>query len=74
MDCGNFFQREEDGRLGLGKLERSDRVQGGRRFWFNAYTKWCRFGKKGNPNFSQNGAVLVRALNIFFLLTGRVFS
>jgi hypothetical protein len=60
-----FSGREEDKRLGLGKLVRSDRVQGGRRFWFNAYTKQRRFGKRGNPNFSQNGAVLVRAL-IFF--------
>jgi hypothetical protein len=51
----------------LGKqLVRSDRVQGGRGFWFNAYTKRRRFGKRGNPNLSQNGAVLVRALFIFF--------
>jgi hypothetical protein len=49
---------------------RSDRVQGGRGFWFNAYTKQCSFGKRGNPNLSQNGAVLVRALIFFFSLGG----
>jgi hypothetical protein len=60
-----------DKRLGLGKqLTRSDRVQGGRRFLFNAYTKRCRFSKRGNPNLSQTSAVLVRALIFFFSLRG----
>jgi hypothetical protein len=39
-------------------------------FLFNAYTKRRRFGNRGNPNLSQNGAVLVRALNFFFSLGG----
>jgi hypothetical protein len=52
---------------------RSDRVQGGRHFWFNAYMKQLRFGKRGNPNLSQNGTVLVRALNYFFFSLGGYF-
>jgi hypothetical protein len=52
---------------------RFDQVQGGRCFWFNAYTKRRCFGKRGNPNLSQNGVVLVRALNLFFFLLGGYF-
>jgi hypothetical protein len=35
-------------------------------FLFTGYTKWRLFGKRGNPNLSQNGTVLANAFICFF--------
>ena len=40
---------------------------------FTTYTKHHRFGKRGNPNLSQNGAVLANAFICFFSLLEDIF-